>query len=349
MKKIISCLFAAFLTVGALTGCSADTADAADTPGTTQTAEAVTEQNTQNVTAADKLNIVCTIFPLYDWTRQIVEEAADVTLLMNNGTDLHSYQPSTSDIMTISSCDVLIYVGGESDKWIDDILKNATNEGMLVINLLEVLGDSVKTEEIKEGMEHDHDHDDDDHNHDHDDAEYDEHVWLSLRNAKVCCASIAEQLSALDAANSDTYTAGAKAYNEELNALDKEFETAISQASGNTLLYGDRFPFRYLVNDYGLDYYAAFPGCSAETEASFETIVFLANKVDELKLKNIMVIDGSDASIAQTIADSTESKDQSILVLNSMQSVTAADIESGTTYLSCMEDNLQTIKEALGN
>ena len=295
-----------------------------------------------------KTNIVCTIFPQYDWVRQIIGGKIDnfnLTLLLNNRIDLHNYQPSVDDIIRISSCDLFIYVGGESDKWVNDALEQASNKDMIVINLLEILGNSAKIEEYAEGMQTEKDHEDI-HDHDHD-AEYDEHVWLSLKNAVIFCSFFADTLSSLDAENAEIYQSNMFSYTGRLTALDAEYQTVISASPVNTLLFADRFPFRYLVDDYSIDYYAAFTGCSAETEASFETIIFLAKKLDELNLNAVMVTESADQSIARTVIDSTVRKDQKILVLDSMQYVTSGDAEKGTTYFSIMEKNLSVLKEAL--
>ena len=319
MKKITALLLALFMLVGALAGCG--------------------KQNDTNQT--DKLSIVTTIFPEYDWVREILGEKADnaeITMLLDNGVDLHSYQPTADDIVKISDCDLFIYVGGESDEWVEDALRNAANGNMKVINLLEVLGDSVKTEEIVEGMqEEEHEHEDaEEHEHE---EEADEHVWLSLKNAKA--------LQELDPDNKDIYAANADAYVKKLSALDAEYQTAVDAASNKTILFGDRFPFRYLVDDYGLRYYAAFVGCSAETEAGFETISFLAKRVDELKLPCVLTIEGAQHKIAETIVRNTTAKNQRVLTMDSMQSTTSKDVKNGTTYLSVMEKNLSVLKEAL--
>lgn len=314
----------------------------------------------------DKLKVVTTIFPQYDWTREIMGDkasSAQLTLLVGNGVDLHSYQPSIQDIAKISTADIFIYVGGESDGWVKDALKNATNKSMKVINLMEVLGDKVKAEEIKEGMqteeeEHeDHDHDAEDHDHEaeghhhhHDEdeeVEYDEHVWLSLRNAKILSAEIASVLSEKDPANAASYKANYAAYAAKLDALDKDYKSTVAAASKNTILFGDRFPFRYLVDDYGLDYFAAFVGCSAETEASFETVVFLSKKVDELGLNSVLKIESGDGKIARTIVQNTKNKTAKVLTLDSIQSTTLKQANAGTTYLKIMEGNLKVLKEAL--
>lgn len=327
MKKITALLLALFMLVGVLAGCG--------------------KQNDTNQT--DKLSIVTTIFPEYDWVREILGDKADnaeITMLLDNGVDLHSYQPTADDIVKISDCDLFIYVGGESDEWVEDALRNAANRNMKVINLLEVLGDSVKTEEIVEGMqEEEHEHEDaEEHEHE---EEADEHVWLSLKNAKMLVRVISKALQELDPDNKDIYAANADAYVKKLSALDAEYQAAVDAASNKTILFGDRFPFRYLVDDYGLRYYAAFVGCSAETEAGFETISFLAKRVDEWKLPCVLTIEGAQHKIAETIVRNTTAKNQRVLTMDSMQSTTSKDVKNGTTYLSVMEKNLSVLKEVL--
>jgi len=319
----------------------------------------------------DSIRVVTTIFPVYDWVRNIAgdnNEDINIEMLIDSGVDLHSYQPTADDILKISTCDLFIYVGGESDEWVEDALKESMNENMKVINLLETLGGSVREEEIVEGMqaEHDHDHADEDHeesmseehdheeDHDHEEedheegeTEYDEHVWLSLRNAAVLTEEIGQTLEEIDPENADVYAKNMQAYQEKLAALDAAYQEMADAAPVKTLLFGDRFPFRYMTEDYGLDYYAAFAGCSAETEASFETIMFLAEKLDELSLHTCLTIEGTDHRIAQTIVSSTKEKDQQILSLDSMQGTTSKDLENGVSYLSVMENNLEVLRQAL--
>ena len=313
------------------------------------------------------IKIVTTIFPEYDWTREIIgtqSENTELALLMNNGTDLHSYQPSIQDIAKISTADIFIYVGGESDGWVKNALKNVRNKNIIALNLMELLGDKVREEEIIEGMQaeeeeddeyhHEHHHDDEDEHHeehhhheDEDEIEYDEHVWLSLRNAKICCNAICEALCKTAPENATAYKTNLTAYSEKLDDLDTRFSQTVSTSEKKTLLFGDRFPFRYFVDDYSLNYYAAFVGCSAETEASFETIIFLAKKVDELGLNSVCQIESGTGKIARTIIQSSKNKNASILTFDSMQSVNSSDIKNGTTYLSIMENNLEILKEAL--
>ena len=338
MKNVFSALLAALMLVGILTGCT----NQAEMPTVT-----ATPAGPQAQPAADeKIRIVTTIFPEYDWVREILGDKADsaeITMLLDNGVDLHSYQPTADDLIKISDCDLFVYVGGESDGWVDDALKNATNKNRKVINLLEILGDSVKEEETVEGMQaEEEDHED------HEEKEYDEHVWLSLKNAEVLVGAISKSLQELDPGNKDTYAANADAYGQKLSALDAEYQKAVSAGTCKTLLFGDRFPFRYLVDDYGLSYYAAFAGCSAESEASFETVSFLAKKADEGKLPCVLTIEGKNHKIAETIVQNTAGKNQKILTMDSMQSTTSRDVAGGTTYLSLMAKNLDVLKEALG-
>ena len=321
MKKITALLLALLMLAGVLAGCG--------------------KQNDTNKT--DKLSIVTTIFPEYDWVREILGDKADsaeITMLLDNGVDLHSYQPTADDIIKLSDCDLFVYVGGESDEWVEDALKSAANRDRKVINLLEILGDSVKEEETVEGMQEEEE--------DHEEKEYDEHVWLSLKNAKTLVGAISAALQELDPDNKDTYAANADAYGQKLSALDAEYQKAVSAGTYKTLLFGDRFPFRYLVDDYGLSYYAAFAGCSAESEASFETVSFLARKVEEGKLPCVLTIEGKNHKIAETIVQNTAGKNQKILTMDSMQSTTSQDVANGTTYLSLMAKNLDVLKEALG-
>lgn len=319
MKKLIAIILCIFIVISVctLSGCS--------------------NTNKDN----GKITIVTTIFPIYDWVREISKdnENIEISMLLDNGVDLHSFQPTADDIVKISTCNMFIYVGGESDEWVSDALKQATNKDMIVVNLLDVLGNSVKEEEVKEGMEAEEEGEEE--------PEYDEHVWLSLKNAKVLCEYISEQFCKLDADNKEKYQSNTKAYTGELDTLDGEYKTAVDNANVKTVVFGDRFPFRYLVDDYGLDYYAAFVGCSAESEASFETIVFLASKVDEFNLKAILQIESADGKIAQTIKDNTKTKDQEILTMDSMQSTTSQQVNEGATYLSAMKANLDVLKSAL--
>ena len=320
MKRIISLVLVLVLALSLFAGCSG-------TPGADD----------------GKLNIVTTIFPEYDWVKNITAGAdnVDVTLLLDNGADLHSYQPTAEDIVKISSCDVFIYVGGESDKWVDDALKGAVNKDMVKINLIELLGSRAKEEETVEGMQAEKEEKDEE------GTEYDEHVWLSLKNASTLCKQISDKLCETDEKNKDLYTKNTNVYLKKLNDLDAKYQNVRDTAKYDTMIVADRFPFRYLMDDYNLKYYAAFLGCSAESEASFETVAFLAKKLDELKLPAVMTIDKSDKKLAKTVIETSNQKNAQILEMDSMQSVTAKDVEDGKTYLGIMESNLNAFTKAI--
>ena len=292
--------------------------------------------------AEKKLSVVATTFPIYDWTRRVIgdTDAVDLTLLLDSGVDLHSFNPTAADIMKIATCDLFIYVGGESDAWVEDATRQVINADMEAVSLMEKLGDGVKEEEMIEGME-------DDGMEEEEEAEGDEHIWLSLRNAALFTQTICDALSQKDPAHAEAYQANADAYIAALRALDARYADMVESAAFKTLVFGDRFPFRYLVDDYGLRYYAAFKGCSAETEASFKTVVFLAEKTDELGLPAVMTIEGTNHRIAETIVQSTKTRDQKILAVDSMQGITSGDVKNGADYLDIMEKNLAVFQEAL--
>ncbi len=356
MKKKIAYALAGIMVISGISGCGKTVPEVTESAATDQAVE-------EAAGAEDKLQIVTTIFPEYDWVKEVMGEQADqaeITMLLDNGVDLHSYQPTAGDIKKIANCDLFIYVGGESDEWVENALAEAVNPDMEVINLLEVLGNSVKEEEVVEGMEaeheHDHEHEGEDHEHEgeeheheegEEEVEYDEHVWLSLRNTQTLCSAIADSLGKVDAEHADLYAKNAAEYSAKLDALDQEYQAVVEAAKNKTVLFGDRFPFRYMVDDYGLSYYAAFVGCSAESEASFDTIVFLAKKVDELSLSTILTIEGDNHGIAESIRENTEAANQEIKVLDSMQATTGEDVANGTTYLGVMTDNLEVLKSAL--
>lgn len=328
-KKIISVILCLFLVLGAFSACSLDTSK------------------------EKKLTVVTTIFPIYDWVINVLGDKAEsynVKLLADNGADLHNFQPTADDIMTVGSCDLFVYVGGESDEWVGDVLKQSINKDMIAVNLMEVIGENALDEEIVEGMEHD-DHDEDhseEHEEDEHEHESDEHIWLSLENAEICVKAISSKLCSIDAENAQSFSTNTEAYCNKLNDLDASYETAIKGLPRDTILVADRFPFRYLFDDYDLKYFAAFSGCSAESEASFETISFLASKADELNLDYVVILEGSNEKIATTVINQSSSKKAQIIKLDSMQTLTLADITAGKTYLSVMEKNLEVMKTALG-
>lgn len=291
-----------------------------------------------------RLTIVVTVFPVYDWVRNLLGDRAgevELVLLEDSGADMHNFQPTIEDIYKISTCDLFVYIGGESDNWVTDTLRAAENKHMVAVGLLAELGTAAREEEEPDGpgSEHDHEHEEV--------TEYDEHVWLSVKNAKLLCPVLAEKLAQVDAEHAETYRANCAAYAKQLDELDAAFEQAVSVAPGRTVLFADRYPFLYLIKDYGLTAYAAFSGCSAETEASFDMISFLVGKLDGLGLKHILVLEGSTYRIANTIISESAAKDADILEMDSMQSVTPKQISAGTNYLAIMQKNLEVLKQAL--
>lgn len=320
-KKILSLILIAVTALGLLTACGGDMSDI-NTDGT--------------------LRIVCTTFPQYDWVRELTKgaENVEIELLLDSGTDLHSYQPGAKDIVKITSADLFIYTGGTSEAWVEDVLKSSQADNILIIPLMNLLPEENRycVEAIGE-EEHKHE-DGEEHNH----AE-DEHIWLSLKNAVTFVTAINTALCELDADNRAIYTENYMNYKASLEELDYQYKKTLAACSKDTLVFADRFPFIYLLKDYHLSYHAAFSGCSAESEASFETVKSLAGKIDELGLSHIIITETSDGSVANTVKDSTKDKNQEILILNAMQSVTKDKLS--TSYLEVMKNNLEVIKTAL--
>lgn len=293
--------------------------------------------NTQKNT---KKKIVCTAFAGYDWVKNLLGDKAenyDLVLLANGGADMHNYRPSVEDMVAIGESTLFVYVGGESESWVADVLKQVGKGDLQAFCMLQALGDFIITE--------DHDHEEDSDHEDEHDA--DEHVWLSLKNAVILCEKLTERLIEIDG-EFDFVSGESEKYKAELTEVDGMYAAAAASAKYDTLVFGDRFPFKYMSRDYNLKYYAAFEGCSAESEASFETIVTLAKVVDDLGLKAVCKIEGSNNKIAETVKANTAAKNCEILTFNSMQSVTAKDIASGMSYISVMKNNLQMLKKALG-
>lgn len=309
----------------------------------------------------DKITVVCTNFPLYDWTRQILGESdAEVILLLDNGTDMHSFQPSAEELIQIADCDMLVHVGGESDAWLEDALAANPNEERVVVNFMEVLKDDIKEEVYTEGMQTEHTHEDGsvcnaEHEHDahdgesyHEETVMDEHVWLSLRLATKACETIEDALCKVLPENEDSIRANGETYMNELLALEQEYSDAMSGTPARSvIIVADRFPFMYLMDDLGLQYYAAFPGCSTESEADFETVVFLAEKVNECNADTLLITESGTDTLANTVFENAGTNDGDIAVLHSMQVVYNSDIEAGCSYLGYMEENLEVLKQVL--
>lgn len=301
----------------------------------------------------NKIKVTVSIFPLWDWTRQIIgtSDAIELNLLISDGTDMHSYQPSAADIVKITGSDMFIFVGGESDAWAEDALKNDEENGnTAVFRAVDCIKDRLVAEEAAEGMQtKGHSHSEHGHDSDAEEPEIDEHVWLSLRNAEIICRAIADRLGEIDSGNAPLYKSNADNYINSLTQLDGEFRSAVAAGKYKTLIFCDRFPFRYFTEDYGLDYYAAFPGCSSETDASFKTVVFLAQKVRELDLPAVLTVDSGGRKLAQTVVSCTDNEDKiKILSFDSMQSVKLKNGQTDKTYLDAMRHNLDAFKQCLG-
>ena len=318
MKKGISIIFAVIFTVLLLCSCG------------------------NNITETEGLSIVCTAFPQYDFAKNIIGTQEGLTLLLDDGADLHSYEPTAQDIIKIGSADIFIYGGGVSDDWAEGVIHSANNPELRIIKAMDLV-DTLK-EEYVAGMQqesHEHEHHE---AHTGDHSEEDEHIWLSIKNAVKITLSLCDAICEADPENAEKYRVNTEKYVSQLNALDEEYRTVIESSARKTVLFADRFPFRYLTDDYGLTYYAAFAGCSSESEASFETMAFLIDKTKELNLPFVLTIDGSDGSLAETVCKSTGAE---TAVLDSCQSVSSADIARGASYINIMKSNLDVLREAL--
>lgn len=316
MKKFMAICLILFLTALTLSACTAQ-------PGGNES------------TQSEKLNIVATIFPQYDFARAITGDKADLTLLLHPGAESHSYEPSPKDIIKIQKSDIFIYVGGESDQWIDGILSSLDTSSMRIIKLMDCV-DAVYEEDVP-GMDAGHGHEEDGY-------EYDEHVWTSPKNAVKITQAISAAACEADSANANYYKEKTGEYIKELSALDDSFKKTVETGKRKTLVFGDRFPFRYFTDAYGLSYYAAFPGCSSETEPSAATLANLIDTVNKDKIPYVFYIELSDEKVADTICEATGAKK---LLFHSCHNLTKDEFENGATYITLMKDNLKNLAAAL--
>jgi len=336
MKKLISILLSMCILLGMLSGCSINT--------------------DSYIEPSDKISVIATIFAPYDFIREIAGDFAEVTMLLPPGTESHSYEPTPQDIIKIQNCDVFVYVGGDSDSWVQKILESMDTSGIRIITLMDCV--EVVEEEIVEGMEvgaesHDNEHnheeaeENNEHNNEHtedNNHEYDEHVWTSPQNAKVIVQKISDILCEADTYNSNSYKENTTAYLAKLNDLDSKFQEVVNSAKHKTLIFGDRFPFRYFAEVYGLEYFAAFPGCSTETEASAATVAFLIDKVKAESIPVVFHAELSNKKMANTISEETGAK---VLLLHACHNITKDEMENGVSYLELMYQNVENLKEAL--
>ena len=299
-----------------------------------------------------KIQIVATLFPYYDFARAIVGDRADVTLLLSPGREAHSFEPTPLDAVTISEADVFLYNGGEGEYWVEEML-DAAGEHIAVkarmMDYVDALG-----EEFSEGMqgadEHDHDHDHSDHDHDggeehdSDEIEYDEHIWTSPKNAAILCRAVCDAICKADPANEDFYRANCDDYCAQIEALDARFADLCESAPRKLLIFADRFPMLYFCREYGLDYRAAFHGCSGDTEPSLATIKFLIDKVEDENIPVVYTIDFSTKKVAAVVSECTGA---AIETIYSMQTVSRTDFDAGETYLTLMERNFEALRKGL--
>lgn len=313
MKRFFSILIVAVLSLFCLVACQSRTQE--DKP------------------AQHKLNVVTTIFPQYDFARQLAGNKAEVTMLLKPGMESHSYEPTPQDIKMVQNCDLFIYTGGENDVWIEEILNSMGDKKPATLKLLDIV--PTVREEVVKGMEHDHDDGAD---------EIDEHVWTSPKNAMAIVNRIAAQMSEKDPENAKTYEMNRESYIRQLKSLDTAFRDIVDHAKRKTVLFGDRFPFRYFTDEYGLKYYAAFTGCSTETEVSAATMAFLIDRVKQEHLPVVFTIEFSNGKIADAISDATGARK---MTLFSNHNITRDQLEAGETFLSLMNKNVESLRTAL--
>ena len=322
MRKIFAAITLMVLFVLVITGCGTNKEVSQDKG----------EQNT--------LSIVTTIFPPYDFASQVAGDKAEITMLLSPGAESHSFEPTPQDIMKIQNCDMFIYVGGEGDAWVDDILASMDTSRMKIIKMIDCV--PAVEEELVEGMEPEEE--EESHGQEAEEPEYDEHVWTSPKNAIKITEAISDALCEMDKSNESYYQKNTSDYTEQLTALDKEFREIVAQSSRKVMVFGDRFPLRYFADEYGLDYYAAFPGCSTETEPSVSTIKFLVDKVKSEKIPVVFYIEFSNHKTADSISEATGAK---ALLFHSCHNVSQKDRDEGKNYVSIMKENAVNLKEAL--
>lgn len=306
MKKYLSILFAALLLLPLFISCKVRKMD-----------------------TSDRINIVCSIFPEYDWVRNILgddDTATTLTLLEKNGMDLHSYQPAETDINIIKNCDLIVYTGGKSDEWIKETL-NSAEKDIKAINLIEILKEKTADEQ----------------------DEYDEHVWLSIKNAVFFCKYFTDTICQLAPESAERYQTKMESYLKKLEAMDFSFRGITETSANKTLIICDKFPFKNLLADYGLNYYAAFADCSKETdsEPTTETISLLAEKLNEVNSNAVIVLENNDKKIDKAVIGKAKKPTCDTFIMESMQYVTLRQAFEGKSYISLMQKNLETIQKAL--
>jgi ABC-type metal ion transport system, periplasmic component/surface adhesin len=335
IKKILSIIIITIMMMLSIFGCSS--VDVTVIEKEESTVNSLTETNGDN--SEEKLKVVTTIFPQYDFARAVGGEKIDLKMLLHPGTESHSYEPTPQDIITIQECDIFIYVGGESENWVVGILNSMDTSNMKIISLMDIV--ETLDEEIVEGMQEDYEHEEE---HSHEDSEYDEHVWTSPVNAIIIIEEISKSFIKMDVENTEFYKNNADNYIMLIDEINTEFKEIVKHGNRNNLIFADRFPFRYFVETYGLEYSAAFPGCSVGTEVNAATIAFLINKVKTEQIPVVITIEFSNEKIADVIAEETGVKKVSF---HSAHNVSKDDFEAGITYVDIMQNNIEALGEAL--
>ncbi len=330
-------IFAAASVAALSTGC-AGAADSAPGSSSAAASSASFAASSSSAAADEKKNVVATIFPEYDFLRQICGEHANLSMLLTPGAESHSFEPTPQDMITVQNADLFVYVGGDSDAWVEQILSSMDTSAMTIVKLMDCV--SVVEEEAVEGMMPDEDEE----SGGEEKPEYDEHVWTSPENAELIVQKLCDALCGIDAENAKDYQANTADYIAKLEDLDEEFRTVVKQGVRTEIVVGDRFPFRYFVDAYGLTYYAAFPGCSTDTECSAATIAFLTDKVKQDHIPVVFHIELSNCKVCDSICEATGAKAE---LLNAVHNVSKADFEAGVTYLDLMEHNVMVLQEAL--
>ena len=351
MWKIAACFSAAMLVVS---GCSVSTG---------------TDQTFGQDKMDGRIKVVATLFPYYDFARQVAGEYADVSLILPAGMDTHSFEPTAADMIRMGQADLILYNGGENEQWVGQVLESADNQGIMADEMMKhvdtLVEESVEGMQEEKGGEHDHEEhgkEDTDHNaseeeeHDHEteeasDAagEIDEHIWTSPVNAQKIVAQIAKDFAKLDPEHREEYQKNAQRYMKKLKKLDKDIRQVTSQAKHKYLAFADRFPLRYFVEEYGLDYTAAFAGCSSDTEPSAETITYLTRQVKDRRLPVVLKIELTSDKVAKAVAEAASTKDHNVKVetFYTCHNVTRQQFDAGETYVSLMEKNVKVLRAAL--
>lgn len=284
-----------------------------------------------------KLKIISTVFPPYDLAKHIAGDNAEIKILLPPGSEAHTYEPTAKEIIAIQNCDIFLYIGAENEQWADKLINSNDTSKVKIVKLI----DCVPTLSEEDEEEHEDEHNHHDHDHEH---ETDEHIWTSPKNARLMLSAVYNAICEVDPKNSKTYTENKDAYDEQLADLDNDYKTAVDNAKNKTIVLADKFPFRYLAHEYGLDCYAAFSSCSDESEPSVSTMIKLTKRIKDNNVPVVFYLEFSSTKIADTLCDETGATK---LMLHSCHNVSKQDIENNVSYVDLMKQNLENLKVAL--